>query len=152
MNNKRRLQTLKKVRSLKTNDIFKWRFNAEGEFIEASDTGAYLWEGRPGQFYWVWEGWTGSHDTNDIFFYDFSIPYVDDEIIDRSFTLGTGGLTFDHAFSKGNGQLDVAPAHSATVHIKLDPKTRQSEGYFETVFLGIHQSPEGKFSFERKIP
>lgn len=151
MNNKRRLQTLKKVRSLKTNDIFEWRFT-EGEFIEASDTGAYLWEGSPGQFYWVWEGWTGSHDTNDIFFYDFSIPYVNDEVIDRSFTLGTGGLTFDHAFSIGNGQLGVAPAHSATVHIKFDPKTRQSEGSFKTVFLGIHQSPEGKFSFERKIP
>lgn len=152
MSNERRLQTLQKKCALETNDIFKWRFNADGEFIDASDPGAYLWEGSTGKLYWVWEGWTGSHDTNDIFFYDFTIPYVNDEVIDRSFTLGKDQLTFDHAFSIGNGQLGAVRAQSATVHIKLDPKTRQSEGSFETVFLGIHQSPNGKFHFERKIP
>ncbi|PQP06222.1 hypothetical protein C5612_00195 [Pseudomonas frederiksbergensis] len=104
------------------------------------------------QLHWVWEGRTGSHDTNDIFFYDFSIPYVHDKVIDRRFTLGVDQLTVDHAFSTRNGQLDVAPAQSATVHIKLDPKTRQSGGSFEADFLGIHQSPRGKFYFERKIP
>ncbi|WP_454866450.1 hypothetical protein [Pseudomonas umsongensis] len=152
MSNERRLQTLQKKRTVEANDTFKWRFNDESEFTEANQKYAYLWESITGKLHWVWEGWTGSHDTNDIFFYDFSIPYVDTEVIDRRFILGVDQLTFDYAFSTGNGQLDVAPAHSATVHIKLDPKTRQSEGYFETVFLGIHQSPEGKFSFERKIP
>jgi hypothetical protein len=152
MSIERRLQTLQKEHTLKTNDIFKWRFNSESEFIEANQTYAYLWGATPDKLYWVWEGWTGAHDSDDIFFYDFTIPYVDDEAIDRSFTLGVDQLTFDHAFSTGKGQLGVAPAQSATVHIKLDPKTGQSEGYFETVFLGIHQSPRGKFYFERKQP
>jgi hypothetical protein len=152
MSIERRLKTLHKDHTLETNDIFKWRYNAVGEFIVASHAYAYLWESISGKLHWVWEGWTGSHDTNDIRFYDFSIPYIDDEVIDRSFTLGTDRLTFDHAFSTGDGQLGIAPAHSATVHIKLDPKTGQSEGYFETVFLGIHQSPRGEFYFERKIP
>jgi hypothetical protein len=152
MENERRRASIKKIRPIETNQIFKWRFNSEAPFVEATQAYVYLWESISGKFFWVWEGWTGSHENGDIFFYDFTIPYVNDDPIDRSYEMGKDELTFDHAYSKPQGQLGSARAHSAIVHIKLDPKTGISEGKFNAEFLGIHQSPQGKFYVKRENP
>lgn len=152
MDNKRRLESIEKNRTHETNQIFKWRFNSEAQFIEATQAYVYLWRSISGRFFWVWEGWTGSHENGDILFYDFTIPYVNDEPIDRTYEMGKDELTFDHAYSKPNGQLGNASAQSAIIHVKFDPKTGVSEGKFDAEFLGIHQSPQGKFALKQEAP
>ncbi|MHC8315230.1 hypothetical protein [Pseudomonas sp. LB3P31] len=151
MDNERRLNSINKKRPYDASQVFKWRFNSEDSFIDATHAAVYLDEYPSGKRVWVWEGWTGSFDTDDIFFYDFTIPYINDEPIDRQFEMGKDGLTFAHVFWLPNDQLGAVSAQSAIVHIKFDPETGVSVGAFEAEFLGIHRSPKGKFSLKRGV-
>ena len=153
MDSERILEKTKQKPIHTSDQIFKWRFNSTAEFTRATHTDMTLWrDDISGKSYWIWEAWTGSYETKDIFFYQITLPYVDESPIDHTYKLGEGGLVFEHAFSTANDQLKVVKPESATVYIKLDPKTGISEGTFDASFLGIHKSPQGKFALTRNIP
>lgn len=135
-------------RPLAPGDMFKWRFDPSSEWIEATTASLQLIPDSPGRWYWVWEAWTGSHDTKDLFLYSFTLDYVDESIIDGTFDLGDQGLKFSHCFLTDGG-FECREAHSATLSIRLDPRSGISTGKFEANFSVEPKFPTGEFKLTR---
>ncbi|KJZ44918.1 MULTISPECIES: hypothetical protein [Pseudomonas] len=128
---------------------FRWRFNTEPAWIEA--TTASLQRIRfNGRDFWAWNASTGSNNTGDIFLYDFTLDYIDENIIDKTFNLGEQGLTFTHCYMTSDGHFKCIDALSAKVSIKLDPKDGISTGDFEATFSPEFESPNGVFNLTRQ--
>lgn len=129
---------------------FRWRFNTGPAWTEANNASLQRIRIPSGREFWAWEAWTGSNETNDIFFYDFTLDYIDENIIDKTFNLGEQGLTFTHCYLTSNGNFKCTDALSAKVSIKLNPKDGISTGDFEATFGPDLKSPNGVFNLTRQ--
>lgn len=103
---------------------------------------------------WLLSGITGRTDEQNYYSFSFRIPYINEDPIDRTYTLANG-LLFSHAHSippvDGWDGVRVIQAEWAEVHIKLDPRAGTTEGTFSARFIadGLPLEPEGSFNMIR---
>jgi hypothetical protein len=87
--------------------------------------------------------------TNDLFHYIFQFDYIDENVIDKTLTLGEQGLTFTHYYSIGNPKYNEVDALSAKFSIELDPKNNTFKGHFEATFGSNVKSPQRRIRLNK---
>lgn len=90
----------------------------------------------PPEYSWIFYGSVGSVDTENLFGFMLAVPYIDDNYLERTYTLAEG-LYCDHRHSIKKGGLKgwrVIPAGDAKLSINLDPVKGTVKGEFEATF------------------
>lgn len=90
----------------------------------------------PPEYSWIFYGSVGSVDTENLFGFMLAVPYIDDNYLERTYTLAKG-LYCDHRHSIKKGGLKgwrVIPAGDAKLSINLDPVKGTVKGEFEATF------------------
>jgi len=138
-----------KTPKLKEN-VFTWSLG--GNTIVADKTLFYLHVFPPtGEKSWSFSGSTGAVEEENLFLFGFSVPYIDEEVFDHSYTLD-GGLHFYHGHSipapEGFYGYRTVTADSAELSVRLDPVKRTANGDFTAVFKthGDRLNPRGTFN------
>ncbi|WP_072407847.1 hypothetical protein [Pseudomonas sp. NFACC04-2] len=141
-----------KTPTLKGN-VFTWSLGENT--IVADTTLFYLHFYLPtGEKSWAFSGSTGRLDEENLFLFGFSVPYIDDEVFDNSYTM-EGGLHFYHGHSipapEGFYGYRTVTADSAELSVRLDPVKGTAHGDFTAVFetLGDWLYPRGTFNLSR---
>jgi hypothetical protein len=107
---------------------------------------------------WIIYGSVGSVDSVNYFGFMLRVPYINEDILEGTYTLANG-LYFDHRHSVKKGALKgwrVIQADAATLSIKLDPVKGTAEGKFEATFTKTNPDetpeeikPKGTFNLRR---
>jgi hypothetical protein len=107
---------------------------------------------------WRFYGSVGSVDSENLFGFMLAVPYINEDILEGTYTLATG-LHCDHRHSIKKGGLKgwrVIQAEAATLSIKLDPVKGTVEGKFDAIFAKTKPdetpeqiSPKGTFNLKR---
>lgn len=107
---------------------------------------------------WIFYGSVGTVDSEDLFGFMLAVPYINEDILEGTYTLAAG-LYCDHRHSIKKGELKgwrVIAAGDATLSIKLDPVKGTVEGEFEATFAKTKPDetpeqirPKGTFNLKR---
>ncbi|MNF52557.1 hypothetical protein D3C87_1145380 [compost metagenome] len=134
---------------------FKWEIDSLS--TKAQRTSFYK-SGTSTNLSWIFYGSVGSVDSENLFGFMLTVPYINEDILEGTYTLATG-LYCDHRHSIKKGGLKgwrVIPAGDATLSIKLDPVKGTVEGEFEATFTKTKPDetpeqirPKGNFNLKR---
>ncbi|ROM71086.1 hypothetical protein BK653_04200 [Pseudomonas brassicacearum] len=133
-------------------NVLTW--NLGGNPVVASRAYFYLHEYPPtGEKSWAFNGSTGSLQEENLFVFGFSVPYINEEVFDNSYTMD-GGLFFYHGHSipapEGFYGYTTVNADSAELTVRLDPVNETAKGNFTAIFKapGYRMNPTGTFDLK----
>ncbi|KHA71642.1 hypothetical protein NZ35_19590 [Pseudomonas chlororaphis] len=134
---------------------FKWEIDSLS--TKAQRTSFYK-SGTSTNLSWIFYGSVGSVDSENLFGFMLTVPYINEDILEGTYTLAKG-LYCDHRHSINKGGLKgwrVIQAEDATLSIKLDPVKGTAEGKFEATFTKTNPDatleiikPIGTFNLKR---
>lgn len=136
-----------------TND-FHWSLGAEPIY---SDSTQFFYAKYPvtGEEFWVFSGGTGSVYEDNYFSFLFSVPYLDQDLLECTYKLGVADwmhVTHVHSHSVRPGTVGVriVDADEAELTIRLDRTKGIVTGDFKATFKHIYRlAPIGTFKMTR---
>lgn len=132
---------------------FQWSLG--GNLSKATATAFYRSLFQPtGEESWIFSGSTGSADEENYFSFLLSVPYLGDEVLERTYKLGDGhGLHFSHSHSipapPGFTGFRTVNPDDAELSIVLDPIKGTVQGDFNARFKTYRLNPNGTFKMIR---
>jgi hypothetical protein len=139
-------------------EVFHWSYGAES--IHAEDAVAYYskFEGT-GEESWVFSASIGSIEDENHLGYLLSVPYSDQDIIDRTYKLGDDDrfhVSHSHSIPAppGFSGVRVVTADNAELTIRLNRAKRTVTGDFVATFKsdGYRLKPSGHFELTLQLP
>ncbi|MFJ2364702.1 hypothetical protein ACIPIN_13580 [Pseudomonas sp. NPDC087697] len=128
---------------------FNWNFG--GSIIEADRT-LFMLHTFPGtgEREWLFTGLTGTPVQGNVFEFGIAVPYIDDDVMERTYTL-EDGLSFSHMHSIPilPGAVSFVYADSAELTIRLDPINGTVQGDYKATFRTHRLMPGGTFKLKR---
>ena len=106
---------------------------------------------------WSFGGTIGSVEEENVFSYQFMVPYVDDTVLEQTYKLGES-KDFHAKFMQSIGAppgftgFRLVDADDAELTIRLDPKEGTIQGDFNATYKFSRLKPIGTFKLKKDEP